>query len=108
MNGPIDGLTDKMTSRVSLARPNTKYCFSISAMGFRLRAYLIKDKKEDQVISLLLLPIFRCVLATLQPGLSIRPSVRHAFVENKIFEQNIVRGGILGPLDASLNLYRLV
>ena len=55
--------------------------------------------------------IFRCVLASLYDGLSVRPSVRPSVGgsvtlssktrEINIFKQNIVIGGILGSLDAS-------
>ena len=67
--------------------------------------------------------LFRCVLASLYEGLSVRPSVRRSVgpsvrpsvgwsvtlssktLENNIFDQNIVIG-ILGPLDASSQLQR--
>ena len=45
---------------------------------------------------------------------SVRPSVRPSVTlslktrEINIFEKNIVRGGILGPLDVSLHLYKPV
>ena len=66
--------------------------------------------------------IFRCVLASLYEGLSVRPSVgpsvgwsvgRSVTLLSKtreinIFEQNSVIGGILGPLDASSQLYKTV
>ena len=63
--------------------------------------------------------VFRCVLTSLKPGLSVRrsvgrsvcPSVRHAFVKTReinLFEWNIVRGGTVGPLDAPSHLYKTV
>ena len=69
-----------------------------------------------------LFAIFRCVLASLYEGMSVRPSVRPSVRrlvgwsvtlssktrEINIFEQNIVIGGILGPLDASSQLYKTV
>ena len=77
------------------------------------------QKQKTNNISL---SIFRCVLASLYEGLSVRPSVGPSVrplvgwlvtLSSKtrlinIFEQMIATGGLLGSLDASLHLYKTV
>ena len=64
-------------------------------------------------LSLALELIFKCVLASLKEGLSVRPSVDPGrFRQNQgkinIFEQMNDRAGILGSLYVSLHIYKMV
>ena len=98
----------------------TSSCGLISLIG----RFFFSDGKavKNSLKRLNLIILIRCVLAYLYEGLSVRSSVRPSVRrlvgrsvtllsktrEISIFEQNIIIGGILGHLDASLQLYKTV